>query len=308
MTLGEVIRVYREKKLPSLKGHQAGYMLDAWERHTLAARRLDEIRGADIVAWIEQRSQDDVCEYLRDADGRVQLDDDGAPIFVPVRKIAPKTVYNEFLVLSAVFGWAREAYELTEFANPCNLVPKDKKPKGKPRDRRLREDEYERLMNAAEADDNLLMPLIVALAVETAMRRAEIAGLLKRDVALSRRVVKLRETKNGDDRRVPPSPLALEILKAAPTNDTLRVFDITADEISRAFARIRARREGLTFHDLRHEATSRLLEKGLNLREVAQTTGHKTLQMLMRYTHPRAEAIALKLEAALSAEPAGEAA
>jgi hypothetical protein len=38
-------------------------------------------------------------------------------------------------------------------------------------------------------------------------------------------------------------------------------------------------------HDLRHEATSRFFEKGLNVMEVASVTGHKTLQMLKRYTH-----------------------
>ena len=43
--------------------------------------------------------------------------------------------------------------------------------------------------------------------------------------------------------------------------------------------------DDLRFHDLRHEATSRLFEKGLALMEVASTTGHKSLQMLNRYTH-----------------------
>ena len=42
-------------------------------------------------------------------------------------------------------------------------------------------------------------------------------------------------------------------------------------------------------YDLRHEATSRLFEKGLNPTDVAAITGHKTLQMLKRYTHLRAE-------------------
>lgn len=46
------------------------------------------------------------------------------------------------------------------------------------------------------------------------------------------------------------------------------------------------------FHDLRHEATSRLFEKGLNVMEVAAITGHKTLDMLKRYTHLRAEDLA----------------
>ena len=82
-----------------------------------------------------------------------------------------------------------------------------------------------------------------------------------------------------------------------------------ADSITRAFARAvsRARMayeseckkvgqkpdekllKDLRPHDLRHEATSRLFEKGLNLMEVAAITGHKTLQMLKRYTHLRAE-------------------
>ena len=47
--------------------------------------------------------------------------------------------------------------------------------------------------------------------------------------------------------------------------------------------------EDLRFHDLRHEATSRLFEKGLNPVEVATITGHKDTKMLMRYTHLRAE-------------------
>ena len=47
--------------------------------------------------------------------------------------------------------------------------------------------------------------------------------------------------------------------------------------------------DNLDFHDLHHEATSRLFEKGLNLVEVATITGHKDTKMLMRYTHLRAE-------------------
>ena len=49
------------------------------------------------------------------------------------------------------------------------------------------------------------------------------------------------------------------------------------------------------FHDLRHEATSRLFEKGLNPFEVASMTGHKSMQMLKRYTHVQASRLAAKL-------------
>lgn len=52
----------------------------------------------------------------------------------------------------------------------------------------------------------------------------------------------------------------------------------------------------LTFHDLRHEAASRLFESGkFGTMEVAAITGHKTLQMLKRYTHFKAEDLAIKL-------------
>ena len=52
--------------------------------------------------------------------------------------------------------------------------------------------------------------------------------------------------------------------------------------------------ENLTFHDLRHEATTRLAEK-LQLHELMRVTGHKDTRMLVRYYHPRAEDLAKKL-------------
>jgi hypothetical protein len=57
----------------------------------------------------------------------------------------------------------------------------------------------------------------------------------------------------------------------------------------------RAGIEDLRFHDLRHEATTRLFEKGLNIMEVASITGHKDLRMLRRYTHLKAEDLALTI-------------
>ena len=75
------------------------------------------------------------------------------------------------------------------------------------------------------------------------------------------------------------------------------VFGIRADRVSQAFERAckRAGIDGLRFHDLRHEATSRLFEHGLNPMEVATITGHKDLRMLRRYTQLRAEDLARKL-------------
>ncbi len=67
--------------------------------------------------------------------------------------------------------------------------------------------------------------------------------------------------------------------------------------IKKAFSRAtrRAGIEDLHFHDLRHEATTRLFEQGLTIMEVSSITGHRDLQMLRRYTHLRAEDLAKKL-------------
>ncbi|MNR45546.1 Tyrosine recombinase XerC [compost metagenome] len=52
----------------------------------------------------------------------------------------------------------------------------------------------------------------------------------------------------------------------------------------------------LRFHDLRHEAVSRLVEGGLSDQEVSAISGHKSMQMLKRYTHLRAEDLVSKLD------------
>lgn len=73
-----------------------------------------------------------------------------------------------------------------------------------------------------------------------------------------------------------------------------KVWDIGLDVISQDFAKAcqKAEISGLHFHDLRLEATSRFFEKCLNPMHVAAITGHKTLQMLIGYTHLKAENLA----------------
>jgi integrase len=64
----------------------------------------------------------------------------------------------------------------------------------------------------------------------------------------------------------------------------------------------RTKLHDLRFHDLRHEAVSRLVESGLNDQEVAAISGHKSMQMLRRYTHLRAEDLVKKLNLAFTEE------
>ena len=91
-------------------------------------------------------------------------------------------------------------------------------------------------------------------------------------------------TKNGRSRWVPLSKKALLILDHVPRTSNL-VFPISEDAVRQAWERLR-KRSGLidlNFHDLRHEAISRMFEKGLNVPEVASISGHRTISQLFRY-------------------------
>ncbi len=132
-------------------------------------------------------------------------------------------------------------------------------------------------------------------------------------VDLKKRTVTLLDTKNGEKRTVPLSSEAVRILSGIPRRIDGKVWDLFSPQTvavawRRAVSRARDSYEkeceekkakpdpgflvDLTFHDLRHEATSRFFEKGLNPMQVAAITGHKTLQMLKRYTHLKAEDLA----------------
>ena len=167
------------------------------------------------------------------------------------------------------------------------------------RDRRLIDDEEMRLLDAAKISKSNDIGSIIIIALETAARRGEIAAMQWEHINLARRTWHIPKTKTNTPRTVPLSPRALKLLDGLPRQIDGGVWALRrADGISQAFDRIcqRAGIEGLNFHDLRHEATSRLFELGtLGIMEVASITGHKDLKMLKRYTHLRAEDLAAKL-------------
>jgi integrase len=208
---------------------------------------------------------------------------------------SPNTIRLHLAVISHLFKIARTEWGMESISNPVDAVRKPKLPQG--RERRLAGDEEVRLMDACRADENPDIKYIVQFAIETAMRRSEICGLRWENIDLAGRVALLPDTKNGTVRRVPLSSVALSILTALPRRLDGLVWDVKADTVTQSFERCckRAAIDGLTFHDLRHEATSRLFEKGFNPMEVSAITGHKTLQMLKRYTHLRAEDLAKRM-------------
>ncbi|MFM8239310.1 MAG: site-specific integrase, partial [Actinomycetota bacterium] len=112
------------------------------------------------------------------------------------------------------------------------------------------------------------------------------------------RTLRLTMTKNGHPRTIPLAPEAMATIEALRSlSRGERILTISANALRLAWERMKRRAgiQDLRFHDLRHEAISRLFERGLNVPEVAVMSGHRDPRMLFRYTHPRPEDIARKL-------------
>ena len=206
--------------------------------------------------------------------------------------VGPSTVRKELALISHLYTIARKEWGMGSLLNPVSGITLPTLPNG--RDRRLQGDEEARLLAAAARFTPLAQ--VIVIAIETAMRRSEIIGLTWNNVNIATRVAHLPETKNGFPRDVPLSTRTVNVLKELPRRIDGRVFGTTAAYISVAFHRATAvaKIEGLTFHDLRHEATSQLAEK-FDMHTLMKITGHKDVRMVLRYYHPRAEDLAKRL-------------
>ena len=259
-------RYVREVTVHKAGAAQEGRRARLLKRSALGHMFLSVISGKEIAGYRDQRA----------AAGK-----------------SPNTIRLELALVSHLYTTARTEWGMTTLVNPVEFVKKPKLPAG--RDRRLEPTEEARLLKAAKEYEGDIHS-IIRFALETAMRRSEIVELEWDRVKLVKRVLVIptKDPKVIRNRDVPLSSKALAILKKLQHQSDGRVWDITENGVSQAFARIckRAGLANLRFHDLRHEATSRLFERGFNPMQVAAITGHKTLQMLKRYTHLRAEDLA----------------
>jgi len=270
-TFGDLLSRYLEEITPTKKGAAPETSrIRALLRHPLAKRMVGSIRSLDIARYRNERLQE----------------------------VAPPTAKRDLVIISHVFEIAIREWSLP-LLNPVRQIRLPAH--GKPRNRRLEqgavadENEESRLLRACRQARNPFLLPIVKLAIETAMRQSELVGLRWNHIDLKRRVAYLADTKNGESREVPLSSAAVKILDALPRSVNGAVFPgLTAEAVKRSYARAvrRAKIDNLHFHDLRHEATTRFFERGLNIMEVASITGHKDLRMLRRYTHLRAEDLA----------------
>lgn len=219
------------------------------------------------------------------------------------------TVRIELALLSHLYTIAIREWRLSITSNPVLNVRKPSPGAG--RNRRLNGDEEELLFKACASHPNPFLLWIVKLALYTGMRRGEIISLTVDQVNIDKRTIFLRDTKNDDNRTVPLMHDAYKVIIEAlkyplrPDDTNLIFYGEPGKEGKRnpyTFNKVwsntlkKAGLEDFKFHDLRHEATSRFVEAGLSDQQVSAITGHKSMQMLRRYTHLRNEDLVALLD------------
>ncbi len=267
-TLYKALERYEREWVPRKKGsRQLGNRCKRWRKRAIAAKMLAEVRGTHLA-----EIRDEMAEAGK----------------------AASTIRNELNVISHLYNFARKEWGMEGLKNPVSdiYVPQ---PPAEGRDRRLVGDEEKRLLEATA------YPLreYIILAIETAMRAGELRSLQADRVNLKTCVAHLPETKNSSERDVPLSPRAKQTIKKAPARvDGYVLTPWSASYLSHQFGDLCVSLgiEDLHFHDLRHEATSRLVESGrFSMAECMRITGHKTARLFMRYYHPRAEDLAKRM-------------
>lgn len=265
-TLADGLKRYLREVSDHKKGaKQEALRIKRWMAHPVSAKSMAAVKSSDMAEYRDERIKA------------------GA---------SSATVRLDLAIISHLYTIASKEWGIEGLTNPCKNL---RMPKGsKERDRRPTSAELSKVYEAA-AQLHAELPVIIELAADTAMRRSELV-LLRREQVRGR-VAYLEDTKNGERRSVPLSSRAVALLQGLPARIDGRYFSLSLNTVSNYFPRAceAAGVVNLRFHDLRHEATSRLFERGFTMMEVAAITGHKTLSMLKRYTHLSPHALAEKL-------------
>ncbi len=201
------------------------------------------------------------------------------------------TVNRYFASLSHAFSLAVKEWEWAD-DTPFRKISKLKEPRG--RVRFLDDDERKCLLDACKVKSQPLY-IIVVIALSTGARKGEILTLKWSQINLLRGTIVLHDTKNGERRSLPLQGYALKLvteLGKIRRLDTEYLFPshsnpskpLSIDTIWKQVVKD-AKLKNFRFHDLRHTAASYLAMNGATLAEIAEILGHKTLQMVKRYSH-----------------------
>jgi len=273
-TLGDVFLRYADEVSEHKKGAQWEIVrLKMFCRDEIAAVPVIELRREHFEGWRDRR----------------------------LLSVAAGSVNRELNLISHCLTQARR-WRLMEH-NPLTDL---KRPKNPPhRDRRIFQHEIAALLIALNYADEYQVTqqqqrvaVAFLFAIEAAMRAGEICALEPRFIDLAERTAHLPDTKNGLPRTVPLSRAAVALLeKLQPWPDVGGVFGLASGVLSSLFKRgtERAGIDGLTFHDTRHEAITRLAKK-LDVLQLARMVGHRDIKQLMTYYNATAAEIARQLD------------
>lgn len=265
-TLSELLDRYQREVSPTKRGGKIeAYYINTFKHSFLGKHAVAAITGQLVAKWRDQRLQD----------------------------VSGSSVSRELTLLSHVFTVAIKEWGFALNHNPVSLVRKPVS--NPPRNRVLTDSERKNLLDALSQCRNVWIKPVVLFAMETAARRGEILTLTWKNVDLQRRTAEI--TGKTGSRTIPLSPSCITMLKALPRSIDGQVFPLTLEALKQAYSRsvTRARIEDFTFHDLRHDALTRLATLGLSVLELRAISGHTTANMLQRYVSIDASVLALKL-------------
>lgn len=280
MTLGDLIDRFTKEYAPFHYRKRA----DEKEAWRYQCKRLNEKLGEYSLSALDQKI---AAKYRDDR----------------LEEVGESTVRKEIFMLSKILGFGEiECGIALPRGNPTKKIRKPSEGKG--RDRRLTANQMSRLLRECAASRNLYLLPAVEIALETGMRQGEILALQWSDVKIKEGLLYVRESK-GDTtedqgRIVPMSDNTIETLKRLPGDHKAGAV-IPLERLTLYHAYIaavkRAKIKDFDYHDLRHEALSRIGEIGdLSTREMMQMSGHKTVRMVTKYQHADVKKIREKLK------------
>jgi len=201
-----------------------------------------------------------------------------------LQTVGPARHNRDLSLLKVIFKKAVEwSYARS---NPAASLRKLREPPG--RARFLTDEERESLLTACPER----LRTIVLIALNTGLRKTELLTLRRQDLDFKNRMLRVEQSKNGERRDIPMTPLVHDLLRAIPRRvDTPYVFANT-DGAPQQYLKTtwntavrKAKLEDFTFHDLRHTFASTLVMNGVDIRTVQTLLGHKSITMTMRYAH-----------------------
>lgn len=269
-SFGDALGRYARDVAPSHRGSRWELVrLKSLQADPIAARRLASLAAPDFATWRDDR----------------------------LKLVSAATVAREMNLIRSVLRVAWKEWHWLRSSPLADVKPPRTPPSRK---RRVTDDEIQRVEIATGLANGLAAGtamqrtgLAFLFALETAMRAGEILGMQWPDVA--EKSVRLPRTKNGDERRVPLSPRAREIIAVLPREDA-PVFNLHAGTRDALWRKAVATTKipDLHFHDSRAEAIWRLSRK-LDVLELARVIGHRDIKSLMLYYNADADTLADRL-------------